>query len=490
MGWIISPSDGVKNYDNGSFLLPCSESNVTYDVTYVSPEGCSSNTVSYTYVTSGDCGTPPPPVCPTQSDIINPSTAIDGTGGTQVAVMQILKNSTYTAYTITATSTSSSYVSNITQGAELHDDWYVVLADVTANSNMSDRSLYFDVVAEGPTLGTGCTYSNVTATQKGVCPTDYLIGLAGGTIGAIGGESDLARFKNNITDCTTALTVSMSDGSSATIASSGTSYGPDSSYNVIRVNVPQNTSTNSRTISVTCTLTHTGGLTCTDTKTFTQAGADSCPASGDVITGDREVPGCANSYSGHLHFKTGDTAFTSDVSIVGDGTVVIGGFLDNNTQPGYRMIVITTSENPSTSAARNGSLTITVGKTDVGTCTYTVPITQKKRNSSECQAQSQATIRYTNNTGVQIQDGIGYLYDSSGNEIGEFRIDATPAGNSNDYPIAGSSLGKTVAKVIAKMHLVGSSSDLVCRNCLGSGIINEKLEAGHTYTVNIGNDVC
>ena len=482
--WIISPDDGVVNNNDGTFVLPCSSSNVDYSITYVDLE-CSSNTISYTYVTSGSCDSPTP-VCPTQSDIINPYTAIDGTGGTQVAVMQILKDSTYTAYTITS---SSSYVSNITQGSHLHDNWYVVLAEVTANPNMSDRSLYFDVVVEGPTLGTGCTYSNVTATQKGVCPTDYLIGLAGGTIGAIGGENDLARFKNNLTDCTTALTVSMSDGSSATIASSGTSYGPDSSYNVIRVNVPQNTSTNSRTISVTCTLTHTGGTTCTDTKTFTQVGADSCPASGDVITGDREVPGCASSWAGHLHFKTGDTAFTSDVSIVGDGTVVVGGFLDRDSQPGYRMIVITTSENPSTSAARNGSLTITVGKTDVGTCTYEVPITQKKRDSSYCQSLSSATIRYTNNTGVQIQDGIGYLYDSNDNEVGEFRIDALVAGNSLDYPIGGESLGKTVAKVIAKMHLVGSG-DLVCRNCLGSGIISERLEAGHTYAVNIGNDVC
>ena len=225
--------------------------------------------------------------CPTQSSIINTNTAVANTGGTQVAVMQILKDSTYTAYTITATSTSSSYVSNITQGAHLHDNWYVVLADVTANPGTTCRSLYFDVIAEGPTLGSGCTYNNVTVT---LCPTDYLIGLAAGTVSANGGRYDLARFKNNLTDCTTALTVSMSDGSSATIADSGTSYAYDSSYNVIKVNVPQNTSTNSRTISVTCTLTHTGGARCTDTKTFTQEGAtQTCGCNSITYNGTQEA---------------------------------------------------------------------------------------------------------------------------------------------------------------------------------------------------------
>lgn len=118
------------------------------------------------------------------------------------------------------------------------------------------------------------------------CPTDYLIGLASGNISAGGGEYELARFKNDLSDYTTALTVSMSDGSSATIADSGTSYAYDSSYNVIKVNVPQNTSTNSRTISVGCTLTHTGGTpVCTDTKTFTQDGTEPTPTCGcDSIT--------------------------------------------------------------------------------------------------------------------------------------------------------------------------------------------------------------
>ena len=256
--------------------------------------------------------------CPTQSSIINTNTAVANTGGTQVAVMQILKDSTYTAYTITATSTSSSYVSNITQGAHLHDNWYVVLADVTANPGTTCRSLYFDVIAEGPTLGSGCTYNNVTVT---LCPTDYLIGLAAGTVSANGGRYDLARFKNNLTDCTTALTVSMSDGSSATIADSGTSYAYDSSYNVIKVNVPQNTSTNSRTISVTCTLTHTGGTTCTDTKTFTQEGAASCSCS-DLTVNGTEVTGMSVtikvSHSGNVKYISEYSLEFTDGSSYGD----------------------------------------------------------------------------------------------------------------------------------------------------------------------------
>ena len=230
---------------------------------------------------------------------------------------------------------------------------------------------------------------------------------------------------------------------------------------------------------------------------ITQEAGVICPDYDEVVgaTMDKTVPGCASSWAGHLEFKTGGTSttrFTSLDSIVGDGTVIVGGFFDADTVPGYRMVIIISSENPSTSESRSGSMTITMNTESGGKCSYEVPITQQKRDASYCQTLSSATIRYTNNTGVQIQDGIGYLYDSSGNEIGAFRIDSTPVGNYWEQPVGGESLGKTVAKVIAKMHLEGSGSDLVCRNCIGTGtdIIGETLEANHTYTVDIGNNVC
>jgi hypothetical protein len=270
MGWIISPSEGVENYDNGSFTLPCSESNVTYKITYVNSEGCSSNTVSYTYVTSGSCDSPTPD-CPTQSSIINTNTAVANTGGTQVAVMQILKDSTYTAYTITATSTSSSYVSNITQGAHLHNNWYVVLADVTANPGTSDRSLYFDVVVKGPTLGTGCTYNNVTVTQNGGCPTvDYY----GSTIPAEGSPIGLPLMYWSTSDDYPLNTFSVSytgDGITSTEFITSSSLIPGQTVNVLLVKFSANTGTSSRTFNI--HLSTSVSSDCTWDNTYTQNGA-------------------------------------------------------------------------------------------------------------------------------------------------------------------------------------------------------------------------
>ena len=293
MGWIISPSEGVVNNNDGSFKLPCSESNVTYDVTYVSPEGCSSNTVSYTYVTSGDCETPPPPppVCPTQSDIINTTTTVANTGGTQVKVMQILKNSTYTGYTITATSTSSSYVSNINEGAPLHDNWYVVLADVTANPNTSDRSLYFDVVVKGPTLGSGCTYNNVTVTQASAdvtCPTvDYY----GSTIPAEGSPIGLPLMYWSTSDDYPLNTFSVSytgDGITSTEFITSSSLIPGQTVNVLLVKFSANTGTSSRTFNI--HLSTSVSSDCTWDNTYTQNGAtQTCGCNSITVNGTYEA---------------------------------------------------------------------------------------------------------------------------------------------------------------------------------------------------------
>ena len=290
MGWIISPSGGVTNYDNGSFVLPCSESNVTYSITYVNSEGCSSNTVTYTYVTSGSCDSPTPD-CPTQSSIINTNTAIVNTGGTQVEVMQILKDSTYTAYTITADSTSSSYVSNITQGAHLHDNWYVVLADVTANPNTSDRSLYFDVIAEGPTLGSGCTYNNVTVTQAGAdvtCPTvDYY----GSTIPAEGSPMGLPLMYWSTSDDYPLNTFSVSytgDGITGTEFITSSSLIPAQTVNVLLVKFSANTGTSSRTFNI--HLSTSVSSDCTWDNTYTQNGAtQTCGCNSITYSGTYEA---------------------------------------------------------------------------------------------------------------------------------------------------------------------------------------------------------
>lgn len=248
------------------------------DTVSASPNGY----ITYT-ITQNNCSTD----CPTQSDIINTSTTVANTGGTQVEVMQILKDSTYTAYTITATSTSSSYVSNINQGAHLHDNWYVVLADVTANPNTSDRSLYFDVIAEGPTLGTGCTYNNVAVTQKGGCPTVYYYGS---TIPTEGSPMGLPLMYWSPSDDYPLNTFSVSytgDGITSTEFITSSSLIPGQTVNVLLVKFSANTGTSSRTFNI--HLSTSVSSDCTWDNTYTQEGAtQTCDCNAITYSGTYE----------------------------------------------------------------------------------------------------------------------------------------------------------------------------------------------------------
>lgn len=213
-----------------------------------------------------------------------------------------------------------------------------------------------------------------------------------------------------------------------------------------------------------------------------------CPSDSEVISGDKVVPGCLGSYARHLFFNDGNTAFTETVAMYGDGTVVTGAFYGAESSTRIHLVIITTTQNPSTSSSRNGVVYIAMRNKGGGICEYAIPITQSAYNVSYCSG-PQASITYTNNSGQKIQDGTRHLYDSSGNEVGSFRIDAINNGNSLSTAIGGLTIGKYVASVRAQVHFENGGSELYCRTCSGS-IIGKTIQGGGSYTISISNNSC
>ena len=298
------------NATGGQGLTPVQSTTVTVgqcndSCTTTGTKAVTSGSIYYT-VSQSNCAID----CPSSGDIISLS-SVAATGGTQTSVMQVLKNTTYTGYTITST---SSYVSNINVGAKLHDDWYVVLADVTANPNTTERNLNFKVIAKGPSLGTGCTYDNLVVKQAEGCPTSFLTGFTG-TIGKDGGYCvALGRFKNNMTNYTTAITVTVSDGTTMGICSTASTWSEDSSWNLVQINVPANPNTTTRTITIECALTK-GSKTCTESITITQNAADSCTCSDLTFEGvESDCPVMVSLYNDY-----GNVIYLEDIGLKVDG---------------------------------------------------------------------------------------------------------------------------------------------------------------------------
>jgi hypothetical protein len=249
-----------------------------------------------------------------------------------------------------------------------------------------------------------------------------------------------------------------------------------------------NASTRSFTLKVSGST--TDGKTCTKDLSFTQDGkpAATCPASGDVIhsSSTRTINGCAGTYSGALQFKTGDTNFSSVDSVTCDGTVITSAYFGNDTQSGYKLVVLNASENPSTSQSREGSVTITMNATAGGQCVYTIPITQSAKGTCS----STFAIDYINNTGVKIGDGTGYTYDSGGNVLFNFAIHALENGHTLRINVdLGSMDSKVVASAKARVHTEGGGGSAQCKT-VGGTIVGATLRNGLTYTFQITNNAC
>ena len=212
--WIVTPNDGVTAATDGVYVFPANDS---YDdkVYTITLKDTDCNCVAHKTVTVKG-KTRPGCSCSIISNYGTTATKISSDQHTNVKV------GTFSSYFCTGTTSFSyatgdaDFLSNFTY---VGDDIY---ADVGQNeSTTNDRMAIYNASCGGSLT----IYQANGEEPVPDCPTDYLIGLAAGTVSANGGEYDLARFKNNLTDYTTALTVSLSDGASISISSSGTSYG-------------------------------------------------------------------------------------------------------------------------------------------------------------------------------------------------------------------------------------------------------------------------
>lgn len=173
MGWIISPSNDVLNYGDGSFLLPCRESNVDYSITYITDDGCSSNTVSYTYVTSGSCSSPVI-TCPDTQDVAVQTSSMQGVPSTGATITDGVKFYTgHTSFTSTGSITNLNNVTSATWGSDAGSGWKWLNITVPANGTSSSRSCSFTINMN--TSNGTCSYP-ITFTQAGeTCNCSNLI---------------------------------------------------------------------------------------------------------------------------------------------------------------------------------------------------------------------------------------------------------------------------------------------------------------------------
>lgn len=254
----------------------------------------------------------------------------------------------------------------LTATGHLTPDKYLDIS-VEENTGASARtgtiSAFFD---EGvPPGSTACTLTIEVVQEGAGCPSDYLKNMAT-TIQEEGATCvPLGRFKNNLTDYTTAFTVTVSDGSTMAICQTDQPWGEDALWNLVQINVPQNPSESARTITIECTLTK-GTKTCSESINITQPG--STPP----------TPGACD--------NLGLTATTADVGS-GVGNVSVGTISGSHTisagtgTPSWitvkkgigdpAPVSLTIQQNTSTSA-RTGTVTFNVDGTDCAGKTVSV----------------------------------------------------------------------------------------------------------------------
>jgi hypothetical protein len=233
-------------------------------------------------------------------------------------------------------------------------------------------------------------------------------------------------------------------------------------------------------------------------KTLSLVQEAACPASGGtsnpndgvvVILSSMPLNGCDDTYGGYFAFKFEDPAFSSLAYITVDGTVVVGVTVYDFSMPLCKGLAVSTARN-NTGAQRTGKMTVVMNVVGGGQCSYEIPVTQKAYNYNDCDTpEPYCTVNYKNETGTQIEDGYGYVYDSNGVEIGMFTIHELPAGQSLSVSLGRYSLNKTVVSARAWIHLRNQGFDLICKKVTGD-IIDSKLVSGASYEFNITSETC
>lgn len=372
--WTVTPSDSVTAVTEGVYSFPAND---TYDdkVYTVTVKDTDCNCVAHKTVKVKGKPAPTGCSCTITSDYGDCATAITADAQTAVKVGTFTDYSCSGLTTFTYAGGDADFVSSFSYVG------YDIYADIAANTDTTaSRSAVYNASCGG-------SLTVCQAKKQENCPSSYLIGLAAGTISADGGNYSLARFKTDLSNFTTALTISLSDGASISIYNSGTTYGPDTSYNVIDASVPANSSINSRTISLTCTLTHTGGTpVCSSTAVFTQLGG--CPARVTYLRSlTSSIQQAGASCVALARFKNNMTDYSTAITVsVSDGTTMAicttaNTWADDNT---WNLIQINVPEN---SSANSRTITMKCALTHTGgtVCSGYVTTTQAG-NVCDCNA--------------------------------------------------------------------------------------------------------
>jgi hypothetical protein len=273
MGWIISPDEGVTNNGNGSFVLPCSDSNVVYSITYVDGV-CSSNTISYTYVATGTCTYSCPGSC---TNTFAQGVAYNTTSTTIAAFYS--GHTDFTACGLVA----GDNILTATWGEDWsgHSGWKTINVTMNQNQSTSDRTCKFSVTAT-TTANTTCTYnfsfvqSANTACEIASANCTKWQGYNLPATGASDYPVAVVGYCNGYTAFTEAFATSYSFVRN--IRETSETGGPcilDGRR--IVVDLDANTSTSTRNFTINFTGRTSDGKSCTQSLTWTQDGASPTP---------------------------------------------------------------------------------------------------------------------------------------------------------------------------------------------------------------------
>jgi len=157
--WIVTPSDGVINNNNGTFVFPenTGTSEIEYTVTYSSETySCSTNVVVAVKPQSG---------CPDTLDVVQKTSSIENVAVTGATITDGVKFFTgHTSFISFKDFTNLSNVSDVAWGNDAGDGWKWLNITVPANSGESSRICNF-TINMNKTDGT-CNYQ-IKFTQAG-----------------------------------------------------------------------------------------------------------------------------------------------------------------------------------------------------------------------------------------------------------------------------------------------------------------------------------
>ena len=317
MGWIISPDEGVTNNGNGSFVLPCSDSNVEYSITYVDGV-CSSNTISYTYVATGTCIYTCPGSCT--------NTFAQGVGYNTTSTTIAAFYTGHTDFTASGLVVGDNILT-ATWGEDWsgHSGWKTINVTMNQNQSTSDRTCKFSVTAT-TTANTTCTYNfSFVQSANTACeiPAANCTKWQGYNLPATG-ASDYAVAVVGYCYGYTAFTEAFATSYSfvRNIRETSETGGPcNLDGRRIAVDLDANTSTSTRNFTINFTGQTSDGKSCTQSLTWTQDGASptpTCDCNSITYNGTQEADPSAEQFKVKIQIKntTSSPVYWDEINLV------------------------------------------------------------------------------------------------------------------------------------------------------------------------------